>query len=61
MIDIKTIADHDRASVLHPFTPLKDFATGKLGIRLSSLGEKASALRTQRDIVTSTASPASTA
>lgn len=31
MIDIKTIAEHDRSSVLHPFTQLKDFTSGKLG------------------------------
>ncbi|MGF6313400.1 L-2,4-diaminobutyrate transaminase [Bradyrhizobium sp. i1.8.4] len=31
MDDIKTIADQDRASVLHPFTQLKEFATGKMG------------------------------
>lgn len=31
MMDIETIADHDRSSVLHPFTQLKDFATGKIG------------------------------
>ncbi|MCK1419461.1 MULTISPECIES: aminotransferase [unclassified Bradyrhizobium] len=31
MIDIKAIAERDRSSVLHPFTQLKDFASGKLG------------------------------
>ncbi|MET4349512.1 aminotransferase [Bradyrhizobium sp. RT9a] len=31
MIDIKTIAERDRSSVLHPFTHLKDFASGKMG------------------------------
>ncbi|TFV35608.1 aminotransferase class III-fold pyridoxal phosphate-dependent enzyme, partial [Bradyrhizobium niftali] len=31
MIDIKTIAERDRATVLHPFTQLKEFATGKIG------------------------------
>lgn len=31
MPDIKTIAELDRASVLHPFTQLKDFTTGKIG------------------------------
>ncbi|MDA9455984.1 hypothetical protein XI00_17405 [Bradyrhizobium sp. CCBAU 21359] len=31
MIDIKTIAELDRSSVLHPFTQPKDFAKGKLG------------------------------
>ncbi|MGY4281715.1 L-2,4-diaminobutyrate transaminase [Bradyrhizobium sp. LM2.7] len=31
MNDIKTIAKKDRASVLHPFTQLRDFATGKIG------------------------------
>ncbi|MBK3662783.1 aminotransferase class III-fold pyridoxal phosphate-dependent enzyme [Bradyrhizobium diazoefficiens] len=31
MIDIKTIAERDRSSVLHPFTQLKEFATGKIG------------------------------
>ncbi|MDA9537155.1 hypothetical protein ACM41_13230 [Bradyrhizobium sp. CCBAU 21362] len=31
MIDAKTIAERDRSSVLHPFTQLKDFASGKLG------------------------------
>ncbi|UWU83114.1 aminotransferase [Bradyrhizobium yuanmingense] len=31
MNDIKTIAEKDRATVLHPFTQLKDFATGKAG------------------------------
>lgn len=31
MNDIKTIADRDRAGVLHPFTQLKEFATGKIG------------------------------
>lgn len=30
-INIKEISEKDRASVLHPFTQLKDFATGKLG------------------------------
>ncbi|TIW15004.1 MAG: aminotransferase class III-fold pyridoxal phosphate-dependent enzyme, partial [Mesorhizobium sp.] len=30
-IKIKEITDKDRNSVLHPFTQLKDFATGKLG------------------------------
>ncbi|MER8912058.1 aminotransferase class III-fold pyridoxal phosphate-dependent enzyme [Mesorhizobium sp. M0854] len=30
-IDIKDISEKDRNSVLHPFTQLKDFATGKLG------------------------------
>ncbi|MFK4380854.1 aminotransferase [Bradyrhizobium sp. USDA 223] len=31
MNNVKTIAEFDRSSVLHPFTQLKDFATGKLG------------------------------
>ncbi|WP_407169155.1 aminotransferase [Bradyrhizobium sp. ORS 111] len=31
MIDIKTIAERDRSTVLHPFTQLKEFATGKIG------------------------------
>ncbi|MCK1493560.1 aminotransferase class III-fold pyridoxal phosphate-dependent enzyme [Bradyrhizobium sp. 180] len=31
MIDIKTIAERDRANVLHPFTQLKGFASGKIG------------------------------
>lgn len=31
MTDTKTIAEQDRATVLHPFTQLKDFATGKIG------------------------------
>ncbi|MET4278958.1 MULTISPECIES: aminotransferase [unclassified Bradyrhizobium] len=31
MIDIKAIAERDRSSVLHPFTQLKDFASGKMG------------------------------
>ncbi|WP_407185348.1 aminotransferase [Bradyrhizobium centrosematis] len=31
MTDIKAIAELDRSSVLHPFTQLKDFATGKIG------------------------------
>ncbi|MCK1672013.1 aminotransferase [Bradyrhizobium sp. 150] len=31
MIDIKTIAEQDRSGVLHPFTQLKEFASGKLG------------------------------
>ncbi|MGY3487912.1 L-2,4-diaminobutyrate transaminase [Bradyrhizobium sp. USDA 4011] len=31
MTDIKIIAERDRASVLHPFTQLKEFASGKLG------------------------------
>ncbi|WFU31444.1 aminotransferase [Bradyrhizobium brasilense] len=31
MIDIKTIAERDRASVLHPFTQLKEFARGRSG------------------------------
>lgn len=31
MIDIKTIAEQDRSSVLHPFTQLRDFASGKIG------------------------------
>ncbi|GHG34649.1 aminotransferase [Paracoccus aerius] len=30
-LDIRDIADMDRRSVLHPFTQLKDFATGKTG------------------------------
>lgn len=30
-IDIKTISEMDRNAVLHPFTQLKDFASGKLG------------------------------
>ncbi|MFG3594708.1 aminotransferase [Bradyrhizobium sp. RDI18] len=30
-INIKEISEKDRSSVLHPFTQLKDFATGKLG------------------------------
>ena len=30
-LDISQIADMDRRSVLHPFTQLKDFATGKAG------------------------------
>jgi L-2,4-diaminobutyrate transaminase len=30
-INIKDISDKDRNAVLHPFTQLKDFATGKLG------------------------------
>ncbi|RWI07220.1 MAG: aspartate aminotransferase family protein [Mesorhizobium sp.] len=30
-IDIKDICEMDRNAVLHPFTQLKDFATGKLG------------------------------
>ncbi|RUV84968.1 aspartate aminotransferase family protein [Mesorhizobium sp. M1A.F.Ca.IN.020.06.1.1] len=30
-IDIEEIGEKDRNSVLHPFTQLKDFATGKLG------------------------------
>lgn len=40
MIDIKTIAEHDRASVLHPFTQLKDFASGKLGDPIIITGGK---------------------
>lgn len=31
MTDDRTIAELDRSSVLHPFTQLKDYATGKLG------------------------------
>ncbi len=31
MHDLSRIADLDRANTLHPFTQLKDFATGKLG------------------------------
>lgn len=31
MTDIKAIAEQDRATVLHPFTQLKEFATGKVG------------------------------
>ncbi|KRQ02919.1 hypothetical protein AOQ72_05420 [Bradyrhizobium yuanmingense] len=31
MNDIKTIAEKDRATVLHPFTQLKEFAAGKIG------------------------------
>lgn len=31
MNEIKTIAERDRATVLHPFTQLKDFASGKIG------------------------------
>jgi L-2,4-diaminobutyrate transaminase len=31
MTDIRTIAQLDRASVLHPLTHLKDYASGALG------------------------------
>jgi len=31
MIDINAIAERDRSNVLHPFTQLKEFATGKIG------------------------------
>lgn len=31
MIDVSAISDLDRSSVLHPFTQLKEFATGKIG------------------------------
>lgn len=31
MTDVKTIGKKDRATVLHPFTQLKEFATGKIG------------------------------
>ncbi|MFK4654241.1 L-2,4-diaminobutyrate transaminase [Bradyrhizobium japonicum] len=31
MTDVRTIAELDRSSVLHPFTQLKDYATGKIG------------------------------
>ncbi|MGY4408407.1 adenosylmethionine-8-amino-7-oxononanoate aminotransferase [Bradyrhizobium sp. LB7.1] len=31
MTDIKAIAELDRSSVLHPFTQLKEFATGQAG------------------------------
>lgn len=31
MTDFKMIADKDRSSVLHPFTQLEEFATGKIG------------------------------
>lgn len=31
MLDIKTISERDRSTVLHPFTQLKEFATGKMG------------------------------
>ncbi|MCK1509363.1 aminotransferase [Bradyrhizobium sp. 18] len=31
MIDVEKISEQDRSSVLHPFTQLKDFATGKIG------------------------------
>jgi L-2,4-diaminobutyrate transaminase len=31
MNDIKTIAEKDRATVLHPFTQLKEYAAGKIG------------------------------
>lgn len=31
MIDIKSIAELDRSSVLHPFTQLKEFTSGKVG------------------------------
>jgi L-2,4-diaminobutyrate transaminase len=31
MIDLSRIAELDRANTLHPFTQLKEFATGKLG------------------------------
>ncbi len=31
MLDIQTVEKRDRACVLHPFTQLHDFATGKLG------------------------------
>jgi len=31
MNDIKPIAERDRSSVLHPFTQLKEFASGKIG------------------------------
>lgn len=39
MIDIKTIAEQDRSAVLHPFTQLKDFASGKLGDPTIVVGE----------------------
>lgn len=31
MTDFKTIAEFDRSSVLHPFTQLKEYASGKIG------------------------------
>lgn len=31
MTDIKTSAERDRATVLRPFTQLKEFATGEIG------------------------------
>lgn len=31
MADVRTIAELDRSSVLHPFTQLKDYASGKIG------------------------------
>ncbi|MCP3392289.1 aminotransferase [Bradyrhizobium sp. CCGB12] len=31
MLDIKAIAERDRSSVLHPFTQLKEYATGAIG------------------------------
>src|SRR5580693_3163428 len=40
MTDIGAIAQLDRASVLHPFTRLKDFASGKLGDPIIVAGGK---------------------
>lgn len=54
MTDIKRIAELDRSSVLHPFTQLKDFATGKLGDPTIISGGRVSESKTRRDVVTLT-------
>lgn len=55
MIDIKTIAERDRSSVLHPFTQLKEFATGKIGDPTTLLGGRELISRMQRAAVILTA------
>lgn len=35
----QSLAEMDRASMLHPFTPIKDFADGKLGSRIVAEGQ----------------------
>lgn len=40
MIDLRTIAEQDRQNVLHPFTQLKEFASGKAGDPTIVIGGK---------------------
>ncbi len=54
MADIKTIAELDCSSVLHPFTRLRNSPLVKQPIQLSSPGAKASASKTRKGAVTLT-------